>query len=60
MIELAYKIDLKKDDRNYEGLKVKDLTKAEAANLIHFLEKIKLNFLNREFELGEGGFDIKI
>lgn len=58
MIELRYRIDLTKDQRSFEAMDVKDLTKAEASNFIHFIEKIKLDLLLRDFELGDGGMEV--
>lgn len=58
MIELRYKIDLAKDNRSLEALNIKRLTKGEASNFVLFLEQVKLNILDREFELGDNGFEI--
>lgn len=58
MIELGYRIDFSKDPRSLEAFNANNLTKGETANCIHFLEKVKLNLLDRDFELGEGGMEI--
>jgi hypothetical protein len=58
MIELQYKIDLKKDHRSFESCKFKNLTKGEASNLLLFLETVKLDIITKEFELGDGGMEI--
>ena len=58
MIGLEYKIDLKKDGKSLESFSSTNVTKAEVSNLIHFLEKVKLDLLSLEFEVGEGGYEI--
>lgn len=58
MIELNYKIDLTKDQRSFEAINIKDLTKSEASNFVHFIEKIKLDILVRDFELGDDGLEV--
>jgi len=57
MIELKYFIDLTKDQRSLEVFNIKHLTKAEASNLLFFLEQVKLDLIDREFELGEDGYE---
>lgn len=58
MIDLKYKIDLTKDQRSFEAVNVENITKAEASNFIHFIEKVKLDILVREFELGDDGMEV--
>ena len=58
MIEVRYKINLKEDDRALEIFFDKNLTKAECSDAIRFLENVKINLVLREFELGEGGFEV--
>lgn len=58
MIEIKYKIDLKKDGRSFEAFNIKNVTKGEAANFVLYLEKLRLDMVMREFELGEGGIEV--
>lgn len=58
MIEIQYKIDLKKDDKSFVRTSGKDVTKGEVGDLLVFLEQLKLDLISKEFDVGKGGFEI--